>query len=242
MSFRLFLLIGLVALPAQAQTTIAGQVVDLDGGGPLADVRVALCAPDRARLEARHATWTDVQGHYALTDVPPGAWCIEAIYIEQEVGYVLQSPPLDVVGALLVVHFRMPTSLRERLRHTMAPDDPNPKSLSTITGYLQEGSLTDGEGAALAGSRTHFKIYHTGIVRGRVRRNDRPVAEALVLLPDAARHTRTDAEGRFELTDIAPGLHRLHVIHPPDTLKIPPLSIEKGLNLMNFSFRKGTPN
>ena len=240
MAFRLFLLmmIGLAVLPARAQTTITGRVVALDRGGPLADVRVALCAPDRARLDARYAAWTDTEGRYALTGVPPGAWCIEAVYIEQDVGYVLQSPPVEVAEASMAVHFRMPTALRERLRHTMAPDDPNPKSLSTITGYLQEGIITDAEGKALAGSRTHFETYHAGLLRGRVRRDDRLVADALVVLPDAARHTRTDTEGRFELTGIAPGAHRLHVIHPPDTLTIPAVAVEKGLNLLNFSFRK----
>ena len=235
MPFRLsLLLIGFVVLPAQAQTVISGRVVERDRGGPMADVRVALCSPGHAR----HATWTDAEGRFALPAAPPGVRCIEAVYVEQDVGYVLQSPPVEVAGAVLVVHFKMPTGLRERLRHTMAPDDPNPKSLSTITGYLQEGVVTDAGGAVLAGSRNYFETYRTGILRGRVRRDGRPVADALVLLPEAARRTRTDAEGRFELSGLAPGRHRLHIIHPPDTLKIPSAPIEKGLNLMNFAFRK----
>ena len=237
MSFRLtLLLIGLAVWPAQAQTAISGRVVERDGGGPLVDVRVALCTPDGAR----HTTWTDAQGRYALPKVPSGVWCIEAVYIEQDVGYVLQSPPIEAAGSALVVDFRMPTALREHLRHKLAPDDPNPKSLSTITGYLQEGIITDAEGTALSGSRNHFETYRTGILRGRVRRDDRPVADALVLLPETAWRTRTDAEGRFELTGLATGRHPLHIIHPPDTLKLSSVSIEQGLNLMNFSFRKET--
>ena len=243
MSFRLSLILtGLLAWPAQAQTILAGRVLDLDGGKPMADVRVALCAPDRTQHNTPPATWTDAHGRYTLTDVPPGTWCVEAVYVEHDVGYVLQSPPMPVAGGALVIHFQMPTALRERLRHTMAPTDPNPKSLSTITGQLPDGFVTNAEGAALAGSRSHFETYQTGLLRGRVTRNNKPLADARVLLPGTDRHTRTDPDGRFELTKITPGTHRLYIIHPPDTLKISALALEKGLNLMHFSFRKDNSN
>jgi protocatechuate 3,4-dioxygenase beta subunit len=239
LSFRLsLLLIGLVAWPVRAQTTLAGRVLDLDSGRPLPDVRVALCAPEGARPPAHPATWTDADGRYTLRGVPSGVWCVRAVYVEQDVGYLVQSPSISLAEGALVIHFRMPTSLGERLRHTLAPTDPNPKSLSVITGYLQDGFATDADGRALAGSRTGFETYQAGILRGRVTRDGRPVADALLVLVDLDRQTRTDAEGRFELDGLAPGTHPLHVVHHPDTLNIPSVAIEKGLNLLNFSFRK----
>jgi len=236
------LLIGLLVGPARAQTTISGRVVNLDGGNPLPDVRVALCAAEPAGRTTRRVTWTDDRGWYTLADVPPGSWCVQAVAVEADIGYVLKSPPLAVATTPRLLHFGMPTGLRERLANTRAPTDPNPKSLSVITGYLEDGYAADAWGTALAGSLTHFETYDTGLLRGRVVRNDVPVADAHVLIPTSGQHTRTDAEGRFELTDLAPGSPSLFVIHDADTLALPAVTIIRGLNLLTVSFRKDLRN
>ena len=239
MVFRLFLLMfGLVALPAQAQSTLTGRAIDLDHGGPLAGVRITVCPSPATTCSPQTVTWTDEQGRYTVRGIPTGTWQVQAVYIEQDVGYSLQSPPFTLSQASQVVHFQVPTSLRERLRHTLTPTDPNPKSLSIITGHLPEGIITDGEGLPLTGSHVGFVTYDTGLLRGTITRDNHPVANASIRVPGVRLQTATNANGRYELTGIPPGLHRVHIIHNTDTLSVPPVSIEKGLNLMHFSFRK----
>ncbi|MFQ5571155.1 MAG: collagen binding domain-containing protein [Rhodothermales bacterium] len=240
---RMFIRLSLLTLmlgvvPARAQTTIAGRVNDLDTAGPLPGVHVMLCAPDHHPLDAPRQTWTDARGRFILTDVPPGRWCVQAVYRARKASYTVISPALPVGERPLLLRFEMPTALQDRLRHAMSPLDVNPKSLSTITGLLQDGYVTNADGAPLPGGRSYLESESKGILRGILRRNDHPADGALLWLPDTGQHTRTDVGGRFELTDIEPGTYRLYIVHRSDTLHIPPLEIKNGLNPVNLSFRK----
>ena len=62
---------GIAPAPAAAQTpgTIAGTVIDADSNQPIADVRVGI-------QELNRFTFTDVEGRYRFTDVPPGRYTL----------------------------------------------------------------------------------------------------------------------------------------------------------------------
>lgn len=237
MSFRcLFFLGGLLlcTLPAQAQTTIAGRVTNLDAGGPLPDVRVLLCSEHTMALTHRRETTTDAQGRFVLTDVPAGTWCVQAIYLVQDAAYTLTSPLLLIQNMPLALHFAMPTALQERLHNEMDPADPSPKSLSTITGLLEEGTVSDARGVVLPGSTGRLERFLQAVLRGRITRHARPVADLLVLLGDDHR-THTDTDGRFAFHNLEPGTYPLYLIQPPDTLAIPSFPIQRGPNDISFS-------
>lgn len=89
---------------------------------------------------------TDARGYYALAGIVSESICVQAVLQEDAVEYRLQSPTLPLGDSPLTLHFEIPTRLRERMEHTSSPTDPNPKSLSTITGLLQEGVVKDGGG------------------------------------------------------------------------------------------------
>ena len=62
MAFRISLLLLLIATPpVQAQTSITGRIIDLDGGGPLANVRVSRCDPASSSHDVHLPTWTNAQ-------------------------------------------------------------------------------------------------------------------------------------------------------------------------------------
>jgi hypothetical protein len=234
---RLLFLCGFLIciLPAQAQTTIAGRITNLDGGGPLPDVHVALCSEHAMMSSHRHETTTDAQGRFVLNEVPPGTWCMRAVYLIQDAAYTLTSPPLQVGSAPLVLHFAMPTALQERLQNEMDPADPSPKSLSTITGLLPEGTVSDARGVVLPGSAGRLERFLKAGLRGRVTRGGRPVPDLLVLLGGLDYRTRTDADGRFSFKNLEPGTYPVYLIQLADTLAIPAAPIRRGPNEINFS-------
>lgn len=240
LSLFLFCLLPFL-LPAQAQTTIAGRVTNLDAGGPLPDVRVALCSKQPMALSERREATTDTQGRFVLREVPPGAWCVQAVYFVQDAAYTLTSPTIQVDDRPLILDFSMPTTLQERLRNEMDPTDPSPKSLSTITGLHQEGTVSDARGIILPGSTGRLEQVLQAVLRGRITYNARPVTDLLVLLGGPDIRTRTDADGRFSFDHLEPGTYPLYLIHNADTLTIPPIPIQRGPNEINFSLDGQAP-
>jgi hypothetical protein len=63
----------------------------------------------------------------------------------------------------------------------------------------------------LAAASSAASAQQTGVIAAVVRSGPDLVANARAIL-DTTRQARTDAEGRFELTGVAPGLHRLVVL------------------------------
>jgi Carboxypeptidase regulatory-like domain len=65
------LLAGLTAGPLDAQGTIAGQVTDKSSQQPVVGVQVLVSG---TTLQAR----TGREGHYSITNVPPGQYAVQA--------------------------------------------------------------------------------------------------------------------------------------------------------------------
>ena len=223
----------LLVLPARAQTTITGRVTNLDDGGPLPGVLVRLC--DANLPDASLQTMTNAQGRFALHAVPFGDRCLEAAYAVQDLRYVVQHPSVPVDHRPLTLHVVMPTALRERLQHAQAPTDPNPKSLSTITGLLEEGHVADARGTPLPGSRSRLEANRTGTLQGHITRGGVPAPNVHLLLPGLGLQARTGEDGRFVLPHIEPGTYPLLLIYHADTLTVPSLDVRTGRNEVNLS-------
>jgi len=83
------LFIALLAAPATAQraSTISGTVTDAEDGAPLEGVNVIVPALDRG-------TTTDAEGRFALEEVPPGTYDVEARFV----GYATVTRTVEVDG------------------------------------------------------------------------------------------------------------------------------------------------
>lgn len=199
----------LLTLPSAvcAQSTITGRVLEQEHHTPLPNVHIELFTVDGERTQTYDAV-TGTDGRFDLPAVPPERWAIRATYFIPSHRIAVSTPPILVEDEHLDLRITMPTTYIPWLDTNMAYTGQ--KTLSTITGYEQVGEVQAANGQALHGVTTLITPARRGTLYGRVMRQDRPVAKAVVVLNDSLR-TETSPSGWFELFNLKPTTYRLRV-------------------------------
>jgi|GEM_PF-2681854 len=237
MSQRIFLLIAclLPHVMVHGQATFFGRVTDIDSDENLPGVRVVLKAAGSERVAG--TAWTDAAGRYALTDVPPGRWRVEAQYFTEDRRFAVTGPVIRAVRGVVVLHIAVPTTSRAWL----GTPDPSPfpaKDGSAIIGVPRTGRVVDARGRVHSGSRTTIEKLTDGVLHGIVTANHQPVPDAVVRLGNQ-RETRTDARGAFAFDHVPPGRYAFHVEAARRRLAMPSVNVRAGLNEVNVDLTAG---
>ena len=221
-------LLFLLSNNSLAQTIVSGRIVDLEMHRPMENVFVEMLRSDSVSTIG-YSTWTDAEGRYRFT-LPTGNWRIQATYHEAANRYRLWSPALNLSDDPLLLNFELPTALKDYFQNTLEPSFSNPKTLSVVTGYLEDGRIIDADGIVLQGSRSNLSVEAEGILNGTITHGGEPAGEASILLHKTVWQTTADSVGRFRIEPIDPGRYRLRIRHNGETLDTPPLEITAGLN------------